>query len=132
VTRPPRGVRLATGRRAPTYVGDARELFHIAMPEDWARAQLSGAVTDSTRGVTLAQEGYIHCSFTEQVAATARRFYGDVPRIVLLRIDPAAINCPIVVEDLVGSGVEFPHVYGPIDVAAVVEATTVAPDQIRF
>ena len=31
---------------------------------------------------TLAEEGYIHCSFAEQVAATAARFYGDVDEVV--------------------------------------------------
>jgi glutathione S-transferase len=106
-----------------------RELFHIALPADWARAQHDGMVTDSTRDVSLEQEGYIHCSFAEQVAATARRFYGDLPEIVLLRVDPDRVTSPIVVEDLVGSGVEFPHVYGPIDVSAVLEARTVAPDE---
>ena len=40
----------------------------------------------------------------------------------MLRIDPDRLTSPVVVEDLTGSGEEFPHVYGPIDVAAVVEA----------
>ena len=56
------------------------ELFHIAMPDDWAAAQRTGQYTASTRGRTLAEEGYIHCSFAEQVTATAARFYGDVER----------------------------------------------------
>ncbi len=103
------------------------ELFHISLPEDWARAQSDGAITDSTRGVSLAEEGYIHCSYAEQVAGTAGRFYGDLAAIVVLRIDPDLVGSPIVVEDLVGSGVEFPHVYGPIPVTAVVEARTVPP-----
>ena len=47
------------------------ELFHIALPEDWVAAQVAGAYTVSTRGRTLADEGYIHCSFADQVAATA-------------------------------------------------------------
>ena len=51
---------------------------------------------------------------------------------MLLRIDPALVTSPIVVEDLVGSGVEFPHVYGPIPVAAVVDAQVAAPDQLAF
>jgi len=104
-----------------------RDLFHIALPADWSAAQQAGAVTDSTRGVTLEQEGYIHCSYAEQVAATAGRFYGDLPEVVVLRIDPSRLTSPVVEEDLVGSGEPFPHVYGPIEVSAVVEARVVSP-----
>ena len=109
-----------------------QELFHLSLVDDWAAAQQAGEITDSTRGVSLAEEGYIHCSFADQVAATAARFYGDLDAVVLLRIDPALVTSPIVVEDLVGSGVEFPHVYGPIPVAAVVDAQVAAPDQLAF
>jgi len=107
-------------------------LFHIALPEDWSAAQAAGRYTTSTRGVTLAEEGYIHCSFAAQVAATAQRFYGDVPEVVLLRIDPDLLTSPVVVEDLVGSGEPFPHVYGPIDLAAVVSADPADPARLPF
>jgi glutathione S-transferase len=117
-------VRLSA-RRA--YVRGVRELFHIALPEDWAAAQRAGEVTDSTRGVTLDQQGYIHCSYAEQVAATAGRFYGDLDEVVVLRIDPAQLSSPVVEEDLADSGEPFPHVYGPIELGAVVEARALRP-----
>jgi len=104
-----------------------QQLFHLSLVDDWAAAQAAGVVTDSTRGVSLAEEGYIHCSFAEQVRSTAGRYYGDLDAVVVLRIDPDLVDSPIVVEHLAGSGVEFPHVYGPTPVAAVVEARTVAP-----
>ena len=107
-----------------------RELFHIAVPEDWVAAQVAGAYAVSTRGRTLADEGYIHCSFADQVAATAGRFYGDLDEVVVLRIDAGQLSSPVVVEDLTGSGEEFPHVYGPIDIHAVVEARSTRPDEL--
>ncbi|MET0325264.1 MAG: DUF952 domain-containing protein [Ilumatobacteraceae bacterium] len=107
-------------------------LFHIALPEDWSAAQDTGRYTTSSRGVSLAQEGYIHCSFGDQVAATAQRYYADVGEVVLLQIDPDLLTSPVVVEDLAGSGQPFPHVYGPIDLAAVVSATPADPATIRF
>ena len=79
----------------------------------------------------MAEEGYIHCSFAGQVTATAARFYGDVDEVVVLRIDPDRLTSPVVVEDLAGSGEEFPHVYGPIDVHAVVEARRARPEDVR-
>jgi uncharacterized protein (DUF952 family) len=97
------------------------ELFHVALAEDWAAAEATGEYTVSTRGRSLAEEGFIHCSFAEQVEATAARFYADVDDAVVLRIDPERLPSGVVVEDLYGTGEPFPHVYGPIPVAAVVD-----------
>jgi uncharacterized protein (DUF952 family) len=105
----------------------ATELFHIALGEDWAAAEVAGEYSVSTRGRTLAEEGFIHCSFAEQLDATAARFYADVDDAVVLRIDPERLPTPVVVEDLYGTGEEFPHVYGPIPVAAVVEVRPLRP-----
>jgi anti-anti-sigma factor len=100
---------------------EATSLYHLALPADWAQAQQTGEYTTSTRGRSLADEGYIHCSFARQVAATAARFYADVDDVLVLRIDPARLGAPVVVEDLFETGEAFPHVYGPIPVGAVVE-----------
>ena len=108
------------------------DIFHIALPDDWAQARAAGVVTDSTRGVTLADEGYIHCSFAGQLAATAARFYGDLDEVVVLRIAAASLGDSLVVEDLVGSGEPFPHVYGPIPLSAVLEARRVDPRDPDF
>jgi uncharacterized protein (DUF952 family) len=100
---------------------DHSQIFHIARGSDWAAAEAAGEYTVSTRGRSLADEGFIHCSFAEQVDATAARFYADVADAVVLRLDPERLPSPVVVEDLYGTGEEFPHVYGPIPVGAVVE-----------
>jgi glutathione S-transferase len=81
----------------------------------------------STRGVTLDDEGFIHCSRRDQVEATANRFYSDVDELVLLTIDEAALDAPVVDEDLYATGESFPHVYGPIPVSTVVDAVTWTP-----
>jgi glutathione S-transferase len=95
-------------------------VYHLALPGDWADAFASGEYRMSTRGVTLEQEGFIHCSTREQVEDTANRFYADLDTLMLLTVDPLLVPASIVweppapdVDDL------FPHVYGPIPVAAV-------------
>jgi glutathione S-transferase len=97
-------------------------LLHAALPQDWAEAVATGVYTTSTRGRTLAEEGFIHCSHAHQAAGVANRFYADVPELLLLVIDPALLDDPVV-EEPPADGVRdlFPHVYGPIPVAAVVE-----------
>lgn len=106
-------------------VDDDQPIFHMALPEDWIAAFESGDYLMSTRGVTLADEGFIHCSTREQVEATANRFYADLDTLVLLTVDPALVPSEIVWEPP-APGVDdlFPHIYGPLPVAAVNLAAT--------
>ena len=99
--------------------GDA-PIFHIALPEDWAAAFTFGEYAVSTRGMSLDEVGFIHCSTAAQTDATANRFYGDVNELVLLTIDPVAVPSEIVWEPPAPDVDElFPHVYGPLPIAAV-------------
>ena len=61
-------------------------IYHIAAAADWARAVREGQYTMSTRGLTLAEQGFIHASTAAQVALVARAFYRDVPDLLLLTI----------------------------------------------
>ncbi|MEY2470756.1 MAG: hypothetical protein QOK28_85 [Actinomycetota bacterium] len=93
-------------------------IFHITAAADWYAAAATGVYTGSTRGKTLADVGFIHCSYEHQVQPTAQLVYGDATEdLVLLTIDPALVGPPIKVED------EFPHIYGPLTVDAVIAVT---------
>ena len=85
-------------------------LFHLALPEDWAAAFAAGEYAMSTRGMTLAEVGFIHCSTRDQTEATANRFYADVDQLV---------DAPLILENTVGGAELFPHIYGPLPIAAV-------------
>lgn len=104
----------ATSGRAPPPV------FHIALPADVAAVGADGTYATSTRGRSLEEEGFIHCSFAHQVEATLATFYADVDDVVVLRIDPTALGDLLVVEDLYGTGEPFPHLYGPLPMSAVI------------
>lgn len=102
-------------------------IFHLALASDWAAAQDAGAYTISTRGRTLAEEGFIHCSRGDQWPAIRDRFYGDVTEpLLLLQIDTDRLDVPVVVEPGEPASTEtFPHVYGPLALDAVVKAIPV-------
>jgi len=101
-----------------------RTIVHMALPEDWEAAQLDDEYTTSTRGVSLAEEGFIHCSHPHQVETVANAFYGDVDLLVLLLIDIDILESEVVEEPpFPGSPDRFPHIYGPIDLEAVVATT---------
>jgi glutathione S-transferase len=96
-------------------------IFHAALPDDWAAARAAGEYRISTRGRTLAEEGFVHCADRHQLEAVANRFYADVPELVVLTIDTSALGAAVVREPP-ADGIDelFPHVYGPIPVTAVV------------
>jgi uncharacterized protein (DUF952 family) len=98
-------------------------IYHIAARADWDRARADGEYTRSTADRTLAEEGFIHASQAAQVARTANRFYREVPGdLVLLVIDPGLLRAEVRYEDVPGAELPFPHIYGPLNVDAVVAA----------
>jgi uncharacterized protein (DUF952 family) len=91
-------------------------IFHIVAAPDWEQARRRGEY----RPPSLAAEGFIHFSYAGQVAATRRRHYAGVADLVLLEIDERGLDAPLVVEDTAGTGQDFPHLYGPLPVSAVI------------
>jgi glutathione S-transferase len=94
-------------------------ILHLALPDDWAAAFVDGHYTMSTRSVTLEQQGFIHCSTRDQLEDTANRFYADLDQLVVLTIDPLLVPSRIVFEPGEDVDMLFPHIYGPLPVAAV-------------
>jgi uncharacterized protein (DUF952 family) len=98
------------------------EIWHIAERAGWEAARADGSYRRSTRGLSLAEAGFVHCSYPEQAATVAAVLYADADDLVLLRVDPDRVPAEIRVEG------GFPHVYGPIPVAAVTAAEPLARD----
>ena len=100
-------------------------ICHIAAREAWTEATRAGQYV----APSLAAEGFIHCSTAEQILPVARKFYGSQRGLVLLVIDPARLTSAMKWEAPadglyppgVRAGSKFPHVYGPINVEAVVQ-----------
>jgi uncharacterized protein (DUF952 family) len=94
-------------------------ILHFCPRAFWASAVSTGSYAADT----LATQGYIHCSTPEQVPGPANALARGRTDLVLLEIDEARLPSPPVWE--AGdppdpAGALFPHVYGPIPVAAVV------------
>jgi uncharacterized protein (DUF952 family) len=91
-------------------------IFHICRSQDWEEAQKLGEY----RAGSLSTEGFIHCSEMHQVAGVAKTFYKDVPDLVLLYIEVEKLIPELIYEE--ADGQEFPHIYGPINLNAVLDA----------
>ncbi|KAB2588125.1 DUF952 domain-containing protein [Streptomyces arboris] len=101
-------------------------LLHLAEAPLWEAARGTGTYEMSTRGRTLQEEGFIHLSLAHQLPGVARMLYGSEGGagghdLVVLAVDPARLTAPLRYEAMKPGGEEFPHLYGPLPVAAVVE-----------
>jgi uncharacterized protein (DUF952 family) len=92
-------------------------IYHITEKTVWEEAQAAGAY----QADTLRTEGFIHCSTRTQVIPVANRFYHGRKGLVLLAIDPEKLNSALVWENLEGGKEAFPHIYGALNLDAVIK-----------
>lgn len=92
-----------------------RTIYHLVLRTVW-----EANADQPYRADSLASEGFIHCSFAEQVAGSANRFYADAGDLLLLHIDAERLSSPLR-EEASGSGEIFPHIHGPLNREAVVK-----------
>ena len=89
-------------------------VYHIVLPDVWDG--FSGARYEAE---SLATEGFIHCSFEDQLDAVLRRYYGGRDEVVILEIDATKLDSKLVVEPSTG-GENYPHIYGSVNRDAIV------------
>ena len=96
-------------------------IFHIAQAKDVDQAAQSGAYSCDS----IASEGFIHCCKPEQLKGVIERYYSGATGLLLLHIDSDLLRSELVFENTVGGEELFPHVYGEINMDAVVQIASV-------
>jgi glutathione S-transferase len=91
-------------------------IYHLAVRAEWEAAG-AGDYRRSTLGASLEDVGFIHCSYAHQVPTIAGLVYRGRDDVVLLEIDPGRLDADVRVEPAHGD--EYPHIYGPLPVDAV-------------
>jgi uncharacterized protein (DUF952 family) len=101
-------------------------VFHITNHVNWEQAKKQGQYT----APSLQTEGFIHASTLEQLVGTANRFYQGQPGLLLLKIDTNQVKSEVRFDDvnLDGEQTQFPHIYGPLNLEAVVEVLEFPPN----
>ena len=99
-----------------------RRIFHLVQRSSWEEAPEEPYAADS-----LASEGFMHCSNAGQVAGSANRFFAGLSDVLVLEIDPERLTSPLR-DEPAGDGQSYPHVYGPINRAAVVAVHQLGKD----
>jgi uncharacterized protein (DUF952 family) len=93
-------------------------IFHIISRKEWELAQKHGVYSPKS----LYEEGFIHCSQTDQIIDVANSFYKEQKGLLLLRIFEPDIRAEVRHEPPLEaplSGLLFPHIYGDLNLNAV-------------
>jgi uncharacterized protein (DUF952 family) len=99
-------------------------IYHISSRQAWDEAQQRG----DYRADSLESEGFIHCSTKTQVLPVAEKYYKGQQGLVLFVVNPALLSSELRWEPPSGGappqgvpeGELFPHIYGPINLDAIV------------
>jgi len=97
-------------------------IVHICKKTDWQNALGAGRY----HAASLDTEGFIHCSRPDQVLTVANIFYPGQADLVLLWIAPSKCAHELRWEPVEQD--EYPHIYGPLNLDAVVRTTDFPPD----
>jgi uncharacterized protein (DUF952 family) len=92
-------------------------IYHITTSAAWNTAQQQGFY----EAPSLKEEGFIHCSQEHQIEGVLQRYYQGQTDLVKLVIDTDRLTSKFVFEWSPSTEDTFPHVYGVINVEAVIE-----------
>lgn len=67
------------------------------------------------------KDGFIHCSYSQQIPLVANFRFRGCSGLVLLKIDRSRLTCRVIDENLEGGAELFPHIYGPLPREAIVD-----------
>ncbi len=99
-------------------------ILHATSRAAWTAAQKNGRY----EAASLAEQGFIHCSKVDQILRVANSYFPGQPGMVLLVIDPAHLEAALRWEPGADAATElFPHVYGPLNLDAVVDVIDFEP-----
>ncbi len=71
-------------------------------------------ITPTGKPAGVGPEGFIHASFTSQLAGTLALHFPDTASVHLLRLDPERLGARLVIEPSREDAL-FPHIYGVIE-----------------
>jgi uncharacterized protein (DUF952 family) len=92
-------------------------IYHVTTKQEWEAAKQKGYYT----APSLETEGFIHCSEAQQVDGVLQRYYRGKKELFKLTIDAEKLDSELKYELAPSINENFPHVYGPINLDAVVE-----------
>jgi len=91
-------------------------IYHITSREAWEQAQVKGLYDTPS----LKEEGFIHCSHENQLSGVMDRYYSGKTDLLKLVIDTDKLKSRMIYDWSCTLTETFPHIYGPVNLEAVV------------
>ena len=90
-------------------------IYHIVLPEVWEKFKNEYEYeAESLRG-----EGFIHCSYRNQLDDVLQRYYKNADKVLILSINLHYLTSKFVAEPSTRREI-YPHIYGKINKSAIV------------
>lgn len=101
-------------------------ILHLTTASAWEAARQAGEY----RAPSLENEAFIHCSLPDQIAEAANTWFAGQNDLVLLVLDSTRLRPEVRFEPGTDKpDALFPHVYGPINLDAVIRVLDYKPGQ---
>jgi uncharacterized protein (DUF952 family) len=101
-------------------------LVHLCSTDEWDQARSAGELCPDS----LVEVGFVHLSAQHQVHLPANRLFAGRVDLVLLYLDPDRLGAAVLWEPGVAgdpAAMLFPHLYGALPAAAVVDVRPYVP-----
>lgn len=96
-------------------------IYHVVTNQRWQAALTLGFYEADS----LATEGFIHASMEEQVKGVLERYYQNQRGLLLLHIEETKLLAELRYEMARSVNQVFPHIYGRLNIDAVIQITPV-------
>lgn len=96
-------------------------IYHVTTQAQWQQALAKGFFEEPS----LHSEGFIHNSTETQVPGVIERYYKNKTDLVLLHIEETKLTAPLKYELAPSINEMFPHIFGVINIDAVVKITDI-------
>ena len=91
-------------------------IYHVTTVQEWNAAKEKGFYN----APSLEIEGFIHCSEAQQLQGVLHRYYQGKTNLLKLVIDTDKLKSKLQYDLAPSVNEQFPHIYGPINLDAVI------------
>jgi uncharacterized protein (DUF952 family) len=91
-------------------------IIHLILRADWERIRGEPKLFSES----VAQNGFVHCCLPEQVRGVLKQWFSSHKDVVAVEIDSNLLTSSLVFENLEGGSDLFPHIYGIVNLDAVI------------
>lgn len=99
-------------------------IFHLVSKEDWKERKIDSRYSPQS----IDAEGFIHCSSGKSIEETANRLFKGNENLLLIVINTSLIESDLKYEEDEKTGVTYPHIYGPLNLDAVIDKIPLATE----